>query len=75
MKPDQFCYWLQGFFELSDEDTINEVQIDAIKRHLNLVFVHSLDPESESETSATKWDLQHAHDGNDVHNKETLYRC
>lgn len=44
MKSRDFCYWLQGFFELSDEKEITEHQIDLIKTHLNMVFEHEIDP-------------------------------
>ena len=44
MMAVNFVFWLQGFFELSDEKTITEHQIDCIKKHLNMVFVHEIDP-------------------------------
>lgn len=37
MTPEQFCYWLQGFCELS-EAAPTEEQWDMVKEHLNLVF-------------------------------------
>lgn len=43
MKPDQFCYWLQGLFEVGNPKTLNEKQIQVIKNHLNLVFYHEID--------------------------------
>lgn len=44
MKADHFCYWLQGFFELSRSAELTPVQVQAIKNHLALVFKHDLDP-------------------------------
>jgi len=44
MTPTAFCYWLQGFFELSDAETLSPKQVEAIKNHLNLVFEHVIDP-------------------------------
>lgn len=45
MNSRDFVYWLQGFFELSgDIDLINGEQLDLIKRHLAMVFVHEIDP-------------------------------
>lgn len=44
MKSVEFCYWLQGFFEVANPKSINDEQLDMIKRHLNLVFVHEIDP-------------------------------
>ena len=38
MTPESFTYWLQGFVELSDTDTISEKQWLMIKDHLKLVF-------------------------------------
>jgi len=46
MKSRDFCFWLQGYFELAlpHVNQINQEQIDCIKKHLNLVFVHEIDP-------------------------------
>lgn len=39
MTPQDFCYWLQGFFELStDGITVTPEQVLIIKDHLKLVF-------------------------------------
>jgi hypothetical protein len=44
MKSTEFCYWLQGLFELATPTQLNAEQTDLIKRHLNMVFVHEIDP-------------------------------
>ena len=44
MKSTEFCYWLQGFFELSDLKDLTLKQVECIKNHLNLVFLHEIDP-------------------------------
>lgn len=44
MKSRDFCYWLQGFFEISEGCSLNEKQIEVIKNHLNMVFAHEIDP-------------------------------
>lgn len=44
MKPEEFCYWLQGYFEMSESKTLDERQVEVLKNHLNLVFTHSIDP-------------------------------
>lgn len=46
MKSVEFCYWLQGFFELNESHnlTLTGHQVEVIKNHLNLVFVHEIDP-------------------------------
>lgn len=46
MKTRDFCYWLQGFFEISGTklETLTEEQVKMIKSHLKLVFRHEIDP-------------------------------
>lgn len=43
MKPEEFCYWLQGLMEVANPKSLNEDQIQIIKNHLNLVFYHEID--------------------------------
>jgi len=43
MKSVEFCYWLQGLFEVAEPTSLNEKQTEIIKRHLNLVFIHEID--------------------------------
>lgn len=38
MDERTFVYWLQGFVEIADSDTISEKQWLIIKDHLKLVF-------------------------------------
>ena len=39
MQPDQFCFWLQGLFELCPDLTnLTEAQVKMIRDHLNYVF-------------------------------------
>lgn len=38
MDSIQFCYWLQGFFEISKADCLTTEQIEIIKKHLSSVF-------------------------------------
>lgn len=44
MTARDFCYWLQGLFELGAPQSLNATQTDLIKRHLQLVFKHEIDP-------------------------------
>lgn len=44
MTSRDFCFWLQGFFELSNEKYLDETQTNMIKKHLAMVFVHEIDP-------------------------------
>lgn len=40
MKSIEFCYWLQGLFELNTPIEINANQTALIRKHLKMVFVH-----------------------------------
>lgn len=44
MTSRDFAYWLQGFFEITNPETITKEQTNMIKNHLNLVFKHEIDP-------------------------------
>ena len=45
MQSRDFCFWLQGFFELVPRDIpISFAQAETIRRHLDLVFKHEIDP-------------------------------
>jgi len=60
MKATEFCYWLQGLFELAEPETMNATQVDLVKRHLAMVFLHDIDktyPEGEQAA------LNDLHDG------------
>jgi hypothetical protein len=39
MNTENFCFWLQGYFELLDKDEpLSKEQVQIIKDHLELVF-------------------------------------
>lgn len=38
MTPENFCYWLQGYLEISDSKDLDSNQLDIVKDHLKLVF-------------------------------------
>ncbi len=47
MTSRDFCYWLQGFFELnhaSQSVSLNAQQLECVRKHLALVFKHEIDP-------------------------------
>lgn len=48
MTSVQFCYWLQGFFELRGKSSegLTPAQSETIERHLHLVFKHEIDPQA-----------------------------
>lgn len=56
MNSESFTYWLQGFVELSDTDTISEKQWLMIKDHLKLVFDKKTpDRKQEQYFTPTDW--------------------
>lgn len=59
MKSRDFCFWLQGYFEVAKPKTVTTEELDMIKRHLNLVFKHEIDPSMPDKTG----ELQAVHDG------------
>lgn len=52
MTARDFCFWLQGMFELADADqnkkqlaeSLSAQQVQTIKNHLSMVFKHEIDP-------------------------------
>lgn len=53
MNSRDFVYWLQGFFEISEENKhpedkgnldLSSAQVKCIRNHLNMVFKHEIDP-------------------------------
>ena len=65
MKASEFCYWLQGYFEVSGSVAIDSQQAAVIQRHLSLVFKHDLDPKQG--TPEYQAELQAIHDGVPLH--------
>lgn len=48
MTSRDFCYWLQGLFELNGPKSLDERQTDLVRRHLAMVFKHEIDPSAGS---------------------------
>lgn len=71
MTSRDFAYWLQGYFEISNPKEIKETEVEMIKKHLNLVFKHEIDP--------SMGDEKHQEKLNKIHqkpfDKDTLVRC
>ena len=52
MTSRDFCYWLQGFFEITQTGPkppeysmqLHGSQVESIQKHLNMVFKHEIDP-------------------------------
>lgn len=56
-----FCYWLQGLFELGNPTQLDAQQTDLVKRHLAMVFKHEIDPSAGS--AAHQKELSNIHGG------------
>ncbi len=69
MTSRDFCFWLQGVLEIGQLEQLNKTQINVIQKHLNLVFVHEIDPSMGDDNHQTKL--------NQIHNtgKENVMRC
>lgn len=44
MTSRDFCYWLQGLFELGSPAVLDAKQTDLVRAHLAMVFIHEIDP-------------------------------
>ena len=44
MTSRDFCYWLQGFFELGNDQGLSPTQAKMVQDHLAMVFKHEIDP-------------------------------
>lgn len=65
MTSRDFCYWLQGYFEISNPNTIDQPQVEMIQKHLNLVFKHEIDPSMGK--------AEHQQELNSIHNKPSSF--
>lgn len=65
MTSRDFAYWLQGFFEIKDLDNdpkkteLTMEQVECIKKHLNMVFFHEIDPSMGGKEHQGKLDQIH----------------
>lgn len=62
MTSRDFCYWLQGHFELTNPQELSARETTLIKQHLALVFKHEIDPSMPDLTG----ELQAIHDGKPI---------
>lgn len=72
MQARDFCFWLQGVFEVAKPTNLDQSQIDLIQAHLNLVFKHEIDPSMGS--PAHQKLLDGIHQSGDQF-KNTTLRC
>ncbi len=56
MKAHNFCYWLQGYFELTglNQQELTVSQIKTIKKHLEMVFIHDIDKKYPNQEELNK---------------------
>jgi hypothetical protein len=59
MTSRDFCFWLQGMFELTSPGMINIEQTKIIKKHLDMVFLHEIDPSMGGIAHQQKLDVTH----------------
>ena len=60
MTSRDFCYWLQGLFELGAPVQLDEKQTALVRQHLALVFVHEIDPSAGGAVEQAKLNAVHA---------------
>jgi len=68
MTARDFCYWLQGTFEVASLEELNKEQTQTVKNHLNLVFVHEIDPSMGDEKHQAKLNEIHHANSSDSEN-------
>jgi len=79
MSSRDFCYWLQGFFELHAAGSVPDgrltaEQSDLVRRHLALVFAHEIDPATDGGDPAKKAKLNAIH-GPPMWSGDAVARC
>jgi CRISPR/Cas system type I-B associated protein Csh2 (Cas7 group RAMP superfamily) len=67
-----FVYWLQGYIELAPSNGLSTEQVETIKKHLAMVFVHEIDP---SFPPSQQQPLNTAHNPSGGKSSDILYRC
>ena len=80
MTSRDFCFWLQGFFELTTETdktnyVLNTAQSELIKKHLALVFKHEIDPSMGSKPHQDALNMIHDPAFKPVKTNDPLMRC
>jgi len=73
MTSRDFCYWLQGFFELEGPYQIEHEAVELIQKHLNMVFEHEIDP-SFGEDSGKLTEI-HSNNHGELWNRPPGVRC
>lgn len=77
MTSRDFAFWLQGFFEVQKPESIDKEKTEMIKRHLNLVFKHEIDPSMGDDKHQDELNKIHGGNGTGVNPNEhgVVLRC
>lgn len=69
MTSRDFVYWLQGYFEISGHTNLDNEKVEVIRKHLDLVFKHEIDPSMGNK--------EHQKELNKIHNPpgDQIFRC
>lgn len=59
MTSRDFCYWLQGYFELQGPGPLSQEQVAVVSAHLSMVFKHEIDPSFGNEERQAVLDRLH----------------
>lgn len=81
MTSRDFCYWLQGYFEIGGGGgELNQAQVGMVRKHLALVFKHEIDPSAGPPEHQAE--LNKIHDGDKPKTEKIggvingqVYRC
>lgn len=75
MTSRDFCYWLQGYFEISKPQEIKKEEVEMIQKHLNLVFKHEIDPSMGNDEHQQQLNTVHSNQFGGKMPDGTLARC
>lgn len=84
MTSRDFCYWLQGFFEIGEIGSpdsrgsvlLSPSQIETVKRHLAMVFVHEIDKtHGDAKEQAALTAIHDATQPTTAHDPKKIMRC
>lgn len=73
MTSRDFCYWLQGYFEIAGAKGLNPEQATIVQKHLAMVFKHEIDPSAGGHNVQAALNELHGLGG--VGPNGEIYRC
>jgi hypothetical protein len=75
MTSRDFCYWLQGYLEVAKPSSILSDEVAMIQRHLNMVFLHEIDPSFGDQKAQASLNQIHQGVPNTPPPSPPVYRC